>query len=56
MGTEAESSLHSLIREIAARQGVRPAEEDFPAVEAFLATVEPQLEELERLLPPETPT
>jgi hypothetical protein len=42
------------LRELAARQGVHPSEADLEAVVAFLATILPDLEEIDRLLPAET--
>ena len=43
------------LREVAAQQGVFPAEEDLQAVLGFLEVVLPRLAELEHRLPPEVP-
>jgi hypothetical protein len=43
------------LRELAERQGVRPSEDDLEAVLGFLAAILPELEEIERLVPEETP-
>jgi hypothetical protein len=45
-----------VLRELAARQGVFPEDADLEAVLGFLRVVLPALEELERLVPPETTT
>ena len=50
----AESSSLDFLRQLAARQGVFPTDEDLERVQAFLAVVLPAFEELERLVPPET--
>jgi hypothetical protein len=50
----AESSSFDFLRELMARQGVEPSDEDLGAVLAFLEAVLPELERLEALLPPET--
>jgi hypothetical protein len=43
------------LREVAAQQGVSPTDDDLEGVLGFLEVVLPQLEELERRIPPETP-
>jgi hypothetical protein len=55
MGTTNEYNSLLLVREIAARQGVQPADEDIAAVQRFLDNLLSQLIELEEHLPPETP-
>ena len=50
----AESSSVDFLRQLAARQGVFPTDEDLEAVLPFLEAIVPALEELERLLPPDT--
>lgn len=50
----AESSPVDLLRQIAARQGVFPTEEDLEAVLPFLEAIVPALEAIERTIPPET--
>ena len=50
----AESSSLDLLRQLAARQGVFPTDEDLEAVLPFLEAIVPALEELERMLPPGT--
>jgi len=50
----AESSRLEFLRELAARQGVEPSDEDLEAVVRFLEAVLPELERLEALLPPAT--
>jgi hypothetical protein len=55
MGTPAESSSAQLLRQLAARQGVEPTEEDLAAVGAFLDIFLPALAELEERLTAETP-
>jgi hypothetical protein len=47
MGTPAESSSELVLRELAARQGVRPTDEDLAAVRAFLEILLPALVDLE---------
>jgi len=42
-----------LLRELAARQGVRVSDEDLDAVRAFLDAILPELERLESELEPE---
>jgi hypothetical protein len=44
----------ALLRAIAERQGVSPADADLEAVRPFLEAILPALAELERRLPPET--
>ena len=44
-----------LLRALAAEQGVDPADEDLEAVLGFLTRIVPALEEVEAMLPPETP-
>ena len=44
-----QSSL-DFLRELAARQGVEPSDEDIEAVQGFLDAILPELERLERLL------
>jgi hypothetical protein len=51
-----ESSSVDLLRELAEEQGVSPSDDDLRAVEDFLDRILPALAELERRLPPETPT
>jgi hypothetical protein len=51
-----ESSSVDRLRERAEEQGVSPTDEDLEAVRDFVARILPALEELERRLPPETPT
>jgi hypothetical protein len=55
MGTPAESSSASLLRELAARQGVEPSDEDLASVRAFLDILLPALAALEERLPDEAP-
>jgi hypothetical protein len=50
----AESSSVDLLRQLAARQGVFPTDEDLEAVLPFLEVIVPALEELERTIPPDT--
>ena len=50
----AESSSVDLLRQLAARQGVFPTDEDLEAVLPFLEAIVPVLEELERTIPPDT--
>jgi len=50
----AESSSVDFLRELAARQGIRPEDADLEAVRGFLETILPALAELEDLIPPET--
>ena len=50
----AESSSVDLLRQLAARQGVFPTDEDLEAVLPFLEAIVPALEELERAIPPDT--
>jgi hypothetical protein len=45
----------SILRALAARQGVTPGDDDLEAVQAFLEPVLARLSEIERALPPETP-
>jgi hypothetical protein len=47
MGTRAESSSVALLRELAARQGVEPTDDDLEAVRGFLDILLPALIELE---------
>jgi hypothetical protein len=54
MGTPAESSSEPLLRQLAARQGVEPTDEDLAAVRAFLDILLPALAELEERLNAET--
>ena len=55
MGTPAESSSVRLLRELAARQGVEPTDEDLAAVRAFLEILLPALRSLEERLAEEAP-
>ncbi len=41
-----------LLRELAARQGVEPTDDDLERVRGFLAVLLPELEKLERRVPP----
>jgi hypothetical protein len=50
MGTRAESSSELLLRELAARQGVEPTDDDLAAVRAFLDILLPALSALEERL------
>lgn len=50
----AKSSSLDFLRQLAARQGVFPTDEDLEAVLPFLEAIVPALEELERTLPPGT--
>ncbi len=50
-----ESSSVDVLREIAARQGVSPTDTDLEAVLGFLNAILPELERIERRIPPETP-
>jgi hypothetical protein len=52
---DTESSL-SRLRELAALQGVSPTDEDLEGVLDFLTRILPALAEIEKQLPPETPT
>jgi hypothetical protein len=49
----AESSSLDFLRQLAARQGVFPTDEDLEAVLPFLEAIVPALEELERKIPPD---
>ena len=49
-----ESSSLDFLRQLAARQGVVPTDEDLEAVLPFLEAIVPALEELERTIPPDT--
>lgn len=49
----AESSSLDLLRQLAARQGVFPTDEDLESVLPFLEAIVPALEELERMIPPD---
>jgi hypothetical protein len=51
---EAQSSL-DFLRELLARQGVEPSDEDLRAVLGFLSAILPELRRLEETLPPEEP-
>ena len=51
----AESSSLDFLRQLAARQGVFPTDEDLEAVLPFLEAIVPALEELERTIPSDTP-
>jgi len=51
---DTESSSLDLLRQLAARQGVFPTDEDLEAVLPFLEAILPALEELERTIPPGT--
>jgi hypothetical protein len=53
MGTASESSQLRLLRELAARQGVEPSDEDLAAVRGFLEAILPELARLEEELGPE---
>jgi hypothetical protein len=48
-----ESSSLDFLRQLAARQGVFPTDEDLEAVLPFLEAIVPALEELERTIPPD---
>jgi hypothetical protein len=48
-----ESSRLDFLRELAARQGVEPSDEDLEGVLGFLEAILPELERLEQELPPE---
>jgi len=50
----AKSSSLDFLRQLAARQGVFPTDEDLEAVLPFLEAIVPALEELERTVPPDT--
>jgi hypothetical protein len=49
-----DSTPVSVLRALAARQGVEPTDDDLEAVQAFLDTILPRLAEVERSLPPGT--
>jgi len=49
---DAQSSP-DFLRELAARQGVEPSDDDLEAVRGFLDAILPELERLEQLLEPE---
>lgn len=49
----AESSSVDLLRQLAARQGVVPTDEDLEAVLPFLEAIVPALEELDGMIPPD---
>jgi len=51
----AESSSLDFLRQLAARHGVFPTDEDLEAVLPFLEAIVPALEELERTIPPDAP-
>lgn len=51
----AESNSLDFLRQLAARQGVVPTDQDLEAVLPFLEAIVPTLEELERTIPPDTP-
>lgn len=53
---EPESSSVERLRELAAAQGVSPTDDDLETVRDFVDRILPALEDLERRLPPETPT
>ena len=48
-----ESSRLDFLRELAARQGVEPSDDDLVAVVGFLDAILPELARLEELLEPE---
>jgi len=50
-----KSSSLDFLRQLAARQGVFPTDEDLEAVLPFLEAIVPALEALERTIPPDTP-
>jgi len=50
---EWESNRLDFLRELAARQGVEPSDDDFVAVLGFLDAILPELARLEELLEPE---
>ena len=50
---EGESSRLDFLRELAARQGVEPSDDDLVAVLGFLDAILPELARLEELLEPE---
>jgi hypothetical protein len=54
MGTCFDSSSVERLREHAALQGVSPTDDDLEGVLDFLTRILPELEEIERRLPPET--
>ena len=54
MGMSRESSSVERLRELAAMQGVSPAEDDLEGALDFLERILPALHEIERRLPPET--
>jgi hypothetical protein len=49
-----QSNDLSFLRALAERQGVEPTDEDLEAVLGFLAGILPELEELEKLLAPDS--
>jgi hypothetical protein len=49
----AESSSLDFLRQLAARQGVFPTDEDLEAVLPFLEAIVPALEELDGMIPPD---
>ena len=51
-----ESSSVERLREQAAAQGILPSDEDLEAVLDFLTRILPALDDIERRLPPETPS
>ena len=51
-----ESNAVDRLREVAEAQGVSPTDDDLEAVLDFLNRILPALAEIERRLPPETPT
>jgi hypothetical protein len=55
MGMEPQSSRVELLRDVAARQGVEPSDDDLEAVQSFLDAILPELARLEEQLAPEAP-
>jgi hypothetical protein len=51
---EHEFSSIQFLRELAAREGVEPSDEDLEAVAGFLEAILPDLARLEETLPPES--
>jgi hypothetical protein len=56
MGMGSESSSVERLRTLGEEQGVSPSDDDLEAVLDFLNRLLPALEDLERRLPPDTPT
>jgi len=49
---DAQSSRLEFLRQLAARQGIEPSDDDLEAVLGFLDAILPQLQRLEELLEP----